>query len=179
MAEEDARVTAMIQIRSATVEDVPQIAELVALYARQGLMLPRSAQSLCEHVQSCLVGAVGDRVLGVGALHVLAADLAEIRSLCVAQDAQGSGLGGRLVDALCARAKELRIPRVLALTYRATFFSRSGFEIVDRESLRAKIWKDCISCPKQHACDEIALVRVVYGAAFSQTSRQDLPASVV
>jgi amino-acid N-acetyltransferase len=43
-----------------------------------------------------------------------------------------------------------RIPR---------FFARFGFEIAKRENLPDKIYKDCLGCPKLHACDEIAMVR--------------------
>jgi amino-acid N-acetyltransferase len=34
-----------------------------------------------------------------------------------------------------------------------------GFTIAQREELPDKIYKDCMNCPKLHACDEVAMVR--------------------
>ncbi|WP_342767160.1 N-acetyltransferase [Sulfoacidibacillus thermotolerans] len=146
-------------IRTATVEDVEQIALLLRHYADQGLLLPRSRQSICENLLSFYVIEEAGHVYGTGALHVLGDDLAEIRSLAIAQNAQGKGYGRVLVDTLFQRAQELKIPRVLALTYQEAFFSRCGFQVVEKQNLHQKIWKDCINCKKFPACDEIAMIR--------------------
>ena len=39
------------------------------------------------------------------------------------------------------------------------FFARLGFETTNHENLPDKILKDCIRCPRLHACDEVAMVR--------------------
>jgi amino-acid N-acetyltransferase len=49
----------------------------------------------------------------------------------------------------------------MALTYEQTFFEKSGFEVVPKDSLPLKVWSDCIRCPKRDGCDEIAMVRVL------------------
>jgi len=39
------------------------------------------------------------------------------------------------------------------------FFAHFGFKQAKREELPDKIYKDCVNCPKLHACDEIAMIR--------------------
>jgi hypothetical protein len=48
---------------------------------------------------------------------------------------------------------------VFAFTYVPGFFAKVGFNEVERGELPLKAWKDCLRCPKFHACDEIAVLR--------------------
>ena len=41
---------------------------------------------------------------------------------------------------------------------RSVFFEKLGFDVVTKESLPLKVWSDCVRCPKQENCDEIAMV---------------------
>jgi hypothetical protein len=50
---------------------------------------------------------------------------------------------------------------VFALTRKTGFFLKLGFQVVPRDSLPRKIWKDCITCTKFVGCDEVAVVREV------------------
>ena len=43
-------------------------------------------------------------------------------------------------------------------TYEVDFFTRHGFETIDRDMLPEKVWRECLSCPKADACDEIAVM---------------------
>lgn len=131
-------------------------------------MLPRSHAELYETVRDFVVAEVagdvgGDvpRIVGTCALEVIWSDLAEVRSLAVDASVQGRGLGGRMVEALIAEARELGIQRVFALTYEQRFFERLGFGVVDKAALPLKVWSECIKCPKRDGCDEIALVKTV------------------
>ncbi|MCY0892488.1 MAG: N-acetyltransferase [Acidibacillus sp.] len=148
-----------MMIRKATILDVDDITTLLRDYAQQGLLLVRSRQSICENILSFYVMEEDGVVVGVGALHILGDDLAEIRSLAIAESAQGRGYGRLLVDALFAKAQALQIQRVLSLTYQEIFFARCGFTVVEKSSLHQKIWKDCINCKKFPVCDEIAMIR--------------------
>lgn len=147
-------------IRRARLDDVEAIFGLLREYAAQGLLLPRTRQSICEGLMAFRV-AVSDsgEVVGTAALHVLGDDLAEIRSLAVAPGAQGLGYGRRLVEELFSEAEYLQVPRVLALTYQERFFARLGFEVVEKSTLHQKIWKDCINCKMFPVCNEIAMIR--------------------
>src|SRR3954464_13081898 len=102
-------------IRPATVRDVPAIAALIGTFAQRGLMLFRSHAELYEAVRDFHV-AVGPRgggseevVLGVCALEIIWADLAEVRSLAVDPAAQGRSIGKTLVRTVVEEARGLLI----------------------------------------------------------------------
>ena len=61
-------------------------------------------------------------------------------------------------QAVIAEAQELRLGQVFTLTLEEGFFVRLGFERVANESLPMKVWSDCVRCPKQERCDEIAML---------------------
>lgn len=148
-----------MEIRQARVADVPGIAALVGRFAGRGEVLPRTTEELYQTVREWVVAEQGGQIVGCGSLVVLWADLAEIRSLVVAPEAQRRGIGRQLVTVLIAQAAELEIHQVFALTRKTGFFFKLGFRFVPRESLPRKIWKDCISCTKFVGCDEVAVVK--------------------
>lgn len=153
-----------MQIRKATMADIPQVHRLVNEYAQQGLMLRRPLMMLYEQVRDFAVAVDGGRVLGVGGLHILWHDLAEVRSLAVDPAAKGQGVGRQVVEFLVQEAGALGLKRVFALTYQQAFFEKCGFTVVKKESLPQKVWKECIYCDKFHACDEIAMIRYLVPA---------------
>ncbi len=55
---------------------------------------------------------------------------------------------------------DLRI-KLMSLTYEERFFAKLGFEVVEKETLPLKVWSDCVKCPKNDHCDEIAMVLVL------------------
>lgn len=149
--------TERCRIRKATVSDVPKIRELITVYASKNLMLPRSLHDIYECVRDYWVCEKTGEVIGCAALHVNWEDLAEIRSLAVAEKEHGRGIGTRLVRRCIREAKNLGIKRLFALTYIPGFFQRHGFRPCPKEDLPRKIWAECIRCPKFPDCDEIAL----------------------
>jgi amino-acid N-acetyltransferase len=60
-------------------------------------------------------------------VHVLWADLGEIRTLAVHPDRLGHGIGARVLAELVAAARELGLSRLFALTFHTDFFARHGF----------------------------------------------------
>jgi len=151
-----------LRLRSARVQDAQAICELVNHYAERGKMLHRSLESVYDSLREFKVVQDDDgRIVGCVAVDVFWADLAEIKSLAVAPDHLRRGIGGMLVQAAIEDARALGITRVFALTYEEHFFRRNGFEVVDRRTLPEKVWRECISCPKADACDEIAMMRRV------------------
>ncbi|MGF9820088.1 N-acetyltransferase [Brevibacillus agri] len=151
-------VVKALTVRQAMMKDVDAMLEIINEYAQQGLMLPRTKLSVCENLQSFIVAHDGDTVVGVAGLHILWEDLAEIRSLAIAEKAKGMGVGKHLVLHLVEQCSNLGIKRVLALTYQKAFFEKCGFWIVAKETLPQKVWKDCINCSKLPMCDEIAMI---------------------
>ncbi|MCS7220551.1 MAG: N-acetyltransferase [Anaerolineae bacterium] len=145
-------------IRPARAEDVPAMAKLINGYAAQDLMLPRSEEQLLRHLPDFVVAEAAGRIIGCAGLARLSPELAEIRSLAVAPEMQGRGVGRALVGFLLQAAREVGIVQVCALTLRPHFFEALGFQVVDRWDISPKIWQECIYCPKFHRCDEIAVL---------------------
>jgi amino-acid N-acetyltransferase len=142
----------------ATLADARDIHDLVNLFAQRGDMLPRTMGEVYENLRDFYVAHAPDgRFLGCVALHLMWSDLAEVKSLAVAEAAQGSGVGSVLVRACIDEAGSLGLERIFALTYRPGFFERLGFEIADVMTLPRKVWNECYRCPKFPSCNEIAL----------------------
>lgn len=99
-----------------------------------------------------------ERVVGCGALVPLTDKLVEIRSVAVDESQHGKGVGSELVLQLVKAAQEQGYEQACALTLRPNFFSRLGFELVDRWSISPKVWQACIYCSKFHRCDEVAVL---------------------
>ena len=148
-------------IRAATIHDVPRIQEIINSHAELGKMLFKSYAQLYEDLRDFGVYEVDGQIAGCCALTIIWADLAEIRSLAVEEEFRGRGIGSKLVEWAVEEARRLGIRRLMALTYEQRFFEKLAFEQVTKESLPLKVWSDCVRCPKQDGCDEIAVVRVL------------------
>lgn len=149
-----------MNIRPARVGDVPAICELIRTFADRKLMIRRSLGELYESIREFFVAVDDDgRVIGCAALHVFWEDLAELKCLAVSEDAQGHGIGRKLVDACWESARELEIKSVFTLTYVAEFFERCGYHRIEKAELPHKIWNECVRCPLFPNCHEIALIR--------------------
>ncbi|MGA2264909.1 MAG: N-acetyltransferase [Phycisphaerae bacterium] len=146
-------------IRPATVADAEALCEVINYYAERGKMLHRSLESVYNSLRDFLVaGDAEGRFLGCVAVSLFWADLAEVKSLAVRPQEQGKGVGSALIQAALADARRLGVKRLFALTYEKDFFTRHGFEVIDRQDLPEKVWRECISCPKAEACDETAMM---------------------
>lgn len=137
---------------------------LINQYASANVMLARGPQYLYQHIQDYLVATAPnaedgkDTVIACGAVHVLWADLAEIRSVAVHCGCQKSGIGHALVKALMERCRFLGIPRVFVFTLVDSFFRGCGFEEIDRDMLPPVVWVECSKCPKFYRCDETCML---------------------
>jgi amino-acid N-acetyltransferase len=146
------------RVAKAKVRDVAQIHQLVNHFADRGEMLARPLSELYENIRDYFVVRDGDRVIACAALHVAWLDLAEIKSVAVAEDSQQQRLGTQLITACLTEARQLGIPTVFCLTYKPDFFQKLGFSRRDKMELPRKVWTECYHCPKFPNCDEIALV---------------------
>ncbi len=147
-----------MKIEKARVSDVTQMHKLINYFADKGEMLPRPLSEIYENIRDFFVVREGEPVIACAALHVDWSDLAEIRSVAVAEDSQGKGIGNQLIEACLKEARELGIPTVFCLTYKPVFFERFGFSQVDKMELPHKVWTECYRCPKFPNCDEVALI---------------------
>jgi amino-acid N-acetyltransferase len=149
-------------LRKANESDVMNIHDLLAVYAREKLLLPRTPEDLRERIANFSILELDGKFAGCVALRNYGNGLFEVRSLAVCKDMLGKGAGTAMVSALLENLKVERkdeLPlRVFALTYRDNFFHQLGFHTVDKEMFPQKIWSDCSICPKKNCCDEIAVL---------------------
>ncbi len=147
----------MDPVQKARISDVDQMHKLINYFADKGEMLPRPLSEIYENIRDYFVIKQGKQVIGCAALHVTWSDLAEIKSVAVAEDSQEQGIGNQLIEACLQEAKELGIPTIFCLTYKPAFFERFGFSQLDKMELPQKVWTECYRCPKFPNCDEVAL----------------------
>jgi amino-acid N-acetyltransferase len=139
--------------------DIPGLLNLINGFAARGIMLPRTEFEMAENLRDFSVVEAGGRLAGCAALHLYTPKAAEIRSLAIQPERQGSGAGKVLVKALEAEAQAFGVQEVFAFTYIPDFFRKLGFAELDRGQLPLKAWKDCLRCPKFQCCDEIAVIK--------------------
>ena len=107
-----------------------------------------------------IVAVEGEHVFGVVGLERFG-DAGLLRSLAVARDQRGSGLGGALVQGAESLARERGLRQLVLLTLTATpFFARLGYALTARESVPAAV-RDSAEfrsiCPASAACMTKAL----------------------
>ena len=148
----------MKSVKKAKIKDINEIHKLINYFADKGEMLPRSLSEIYENIRDYFIFREGGRVIACAALHIDWSDLAEIKSVAVAEDRQRQGIGSQLIEACLREAKELGMPTVFCLTYKPAFFESLGFSQLDKMELPQKVWNECYRCPKYPNCDEIALI---------------------
>jgi N-acetylglutamate synthase-like GNAT family acetyltransferase len=150
-----------LRARRARSADAAAIHALIASYAAQGILLPRTENNVREHLATFLVLEEKSKIAGCVSLENYGADLAEIRSLAISPEIQGRGLGGRLVEFALAEARRKNIARVFAVTHAPGFFLRQGFAASSRRAVPEKIERDCRICPKARNCRLTAVIATV------------------
>jgi amino-acid N-acetyltransferase len=119
-------------IRRARTSDVPAIKAIVDVYAGSGRkMLAKELVTLYEDVPDFQVAELDGEVVGCGAVHVLWADLGEVRTLAVHPDHRDRRIGEQLLRSLIDAARDLGLSRLFALTFHTGFFARAGFTEID------------------------------------------------
>jgi len=153
-----------MMLRYAQARDAEAICSLINYYAERGRMLHRSLENVYETLREFQVAVDDDgQVVGCVAVDVFWADLAEVKSLAVAPQRARQGIGGRLLGGAIEDARRIGMARLFTLTYEQGFFERQGFELIDRQDLPEKVWRECLTCPKANACDEIAMMLPLKG----------------
>jgi amino-acid N-acetyltransferase len=157
--ESRAKVTAISdKVVPAIEADVASIQKLLNHYAAMGDLLLRSKSDIIDNLQHFRVIKRGGEIIACGSLEHFTEELAEVRSLMVAAEIKGGGLGRKIVEDLIITARERGVKRVMALTYVPEFFHRIGFITVNKDIFPEKVWGICVNCYKFHNCDEIAVL---------------------
>ena len=155
----------MIEVKKPTLSDIPAMQELVKNEIKEGVILFRSVDEVATNIRSYILAVEDGKLLGYGALHIHSPRLAEIRSLIVAKEARGRGVGKKLVSYFLKEAESLGVKEVLVLTYLPDFFRKLGFEEIAKENIpEHKIWADCIKCIHFPVCNEVSLIYRIDGS---------------
>jgi len=149
-----------LEFIKATLSDIPAMQRLIQPEVESGIILERSDDEVATNIRSYTLAFLNGELVGFTALHIHTAYLAEIRSLIVKDGYRGQKIGEQLINKVLDEAKSLGLQRVLALTYKQSFFERLGFVEIPKESLpEHKIWADCIKCKHFPICNEVSLIK--------------------
>lgn len=130
------------------VDDLPAVEALIAQGVRDGVLKPRSRPEIAR----IAAGGLGARVIRTGHLAGVVGletdrypglGVAEVSGLITVSEFSGAGAGGLLVQGLLARASDLRLDAVFAVTVSdgaADFFLGRGFTEVGRDDVPAAKW---------------------------------------
>ncbi len=104
---------------------------VLALLRRNGL----PTTGLVEHIGMTLIARAGGRIVGSAALERYA-DGVLLRSVAVAPEFQGRGLGRQLTTAAIQLARDVQAPAMFLLTTTADgYFPKFGFARIDRAAV--------------------------------------------
>ena len=152
----------MIEYTKAKLSDIALMQEVVKPEVEGGIILFRSSDEMATNIRSYILAKEEGSIIGFGALHFHADDLAEVRSLVVKDGYRGKGVGKGIVQSLLKEGEALGVKKVFTLTYKKAFFESVGFSEIPKEALPThKIWADCIKCKHFPICDEIALIKTI------------------
>jgi amino-acid N-acetyltransferase len=147
-------------IRPARTTDVALIRRLVDFYADKGILLSKPTVTLYEDIQEFVVADVDGETVGCGALHVLWADLAEVRTVAVDPICKHRGVGHALLEALLDRARSLGIQRVFCLTFEVTFFASHGFKRFSATAVEPGVYEELLRSYDEGVAEFLGLERV-------------------
>lgn len=130
-----------LTVRRARTSDVPTIKDLVDVYAGR-ILLEKNLVTLYEAVQEFWVAEVGGEIVGCGALHVLWADLGEVRTVAVHPKVRGTGVGHAVVARLLDVARQLHLSRIFVLTFEVDFFAKHGFSEIEGTPVTSEVFEE-------------------------------------
>ena len=150
---------------------MPRIAELVSAYVLDRRLLAKDLVTLYEDVQEFVVAEHRSppsaahphgrsEVVGCGALHVMWADLAEVRTVAVSSRLRGAGVGRALVADLVERARALGIDRVFCLTFEREFFGSFGFVEIEAAPVAPEVYEQLLRSHDEGVAEFLDLARV-------------------
>lgn len=140
--------------------DIQEMEELVSQEVVNGNILQRDKNEMANTIRSYIcIKNNKNKIIGFVALHIHTVSLAEIRSLIVDKDYRGNSIAKDLIKYCIDEAKNLKIKKLLVLTYKEQLFTHFNFQIIEKSSIpETKIWADCIKCKHFPVCNEISLM---------------------
>lgn len=149
-----------VLVRPARTGDVAVIRDLVDTYAPDRRLLSKATVTLYEDIQEFVVAQIDGRVVGCGALHVMWADLAEVRTVAVLPRLHRHGVGRRIVATLVERAQALGVQRVFCLTFEVEFFRQLGFSEIWGTPVTTQVFAELLRSEDEGVAEFLDLERV-------------------
>lgn len=150
----------MLSVRSARTSDVVAIRQIASPLVEKRVLLGKELVELYESIQEFVVAELDGKVVGFGALHVFWQDLAEVRTLAVAESARGRGVGAAILRELLERAKVLGIHRIFCLTFETGFFGSHGFVEISDVPVDAQTYAEMVRSHDEGVAEFLDLARV-------------------
>lgn len=127
-------------IRSANIEDVNGIIELIKPLEKSGLLVKRSRERLETEINNFYVIERENKIIGCGALYISENKIqAELACMAIDREDQSQGRGEKLFEYICKEAVKKGLQQIFILTTRAThWFREQGFKKVTLEELPAE-----------------------------------------
>ncbi|GHD45546.1 amino-acid N-acetyltransferase [Mycetocola manganoxydans] len=148
-------------VRRARTSDVPAIRTLIEPLVAERILLGKERVVFYEAVQEFRVAETPDGTLiGCGALHVMWEDLGEVRTLAVARDWLGAGVGYTILERLEADARELGLTRLFCLTFEVGFFTRNGYGEIGEGVIDPEVYSEMVRSPDEGVAEFLDLARV-------------------
>jgi N-acetylglutamate synthase-like GNAT family acetyltransferase len=152
-------------VRRAHPRDATAISALNNRFADEGQMLRRTPEMISLAIDDyVVVQRANGELLACGALKEYSPSVAEVAAIAVSKAAHGKGLGRAIVTAVEELARKRGIYDVFALTLQPEFFAAIGYQRVDRARYPEKIRRDCLSCTRRFACNEICFAKSLMAA---------------
>ena len=148
-------------VRPARAADMAQIHRMLQPLVSRRILLGKDLVVLYEATQEFLVAEdAAGRVIGCGALHVIWADLGEVRTLLVADEWLHLGVGRAIVGGLEERARDLGLSRLFCLTFEVEFFRRRGFEPIGEQVVSPDVYSQLVRSPDEGVAEFLDLAHV-------------------
>lgn len=123
-------------IRNMTIDDIPDVLNVMRPFVDEGILLPRTELDLAEKYGDYIVYELDGGIKACAALHIYNGKQAEIAAVAVDKRCSHIGIGPKLVNYLIERARNKNIKEVFVLTTRtADWFEQLGFLPISIDSL--------------------------------------------
>ena len=121
--------TPLAHLRSATIDDVQGILQIIGPLEEQGVLVRRSRERLEAEIERFVVAEYDNQIIGCAALYAFPEErVGELAALAVHPDFRREGYGEALMQEIEARARKHRLAALFVLTTRtAGWFLERGF----------------------------------------------------
>jgi amino-acid N-acetyltransferase len=149
-------------VRAARTSDVPFIEALVEPLVQQRILLGKDLVVFYEAVQEFRIAEDDEtgEPIGCGALHVMWEDLAEVRTLAVAPEWLGQGVGRSILNRIETDAVQLGIKRLFCLTFEVPFFERNGYLPIGEDIVDPRVFAELARSSDEGVAEFLDLSRV-------------------